>query len=66
MIKCSGEVKIDLLHTPIKQVWDTGHAPADWKRSLLVALLKKGDPTDLSNYRGISLLACLAKYMLWL
>ena len=61
MIKCSGKVGIDLLHTLIKQVWDTGHAPADWRKSLLVPLLKKGDPTDLSNYRGISLLSLPGK-----
>ena len=29
--------------------------------SLLVPIFKKGDPSDASNYRGISLISCVAK-----
>ncbi len=61
MIKCSGEAGIDMLHKLITRVWETGRAPADWKKALLVPLLKKGDPTDLNNYRGISLLSLPGK-----
>lgn len=61
MLKCSGEAGTNMLHTLITRVWESGRAPADWKRSLLVPLLKKGDPTDLGNYRGISLLSLPGK-----
>ncbi len=61
MIKYSGEAGWRMLHTLICHVWETGKAPADWKKSLLVPLLKKGDPTDLGNYRGISLLSLPGK-----
>ena len=40
MIKYSGDTGIDMLYTLIKHVWETGRAPADWKKSLLVPLLK--------------------------
>lgn len=31
--------------------------PSDWTLSIVVAIHKKGDKTDLNNYRGISLMA---------
>ena len=30
--------------------------PGDWKESIVVTIYKKGDNTDCSNYRGLSLL----------
>ena len=45
----------------IAQVWITGVAPADWIKALIVPVLKKGNPTELDNYRGISLLSIPGK-----
>ena len=44
-------------------MWETGHTPAEWKRSNTILLYKKGDPTDPSNYRPIGL--CNSLYKLW-
>ena len=41
---------------------DFGYFPSDWKKSLIIMILKPGkDPTLASSYRPISLLPCLSK-----
>ena len=39
----------------------TGHYPKQWNKSYLILLHKSGDKLDPSNYRGISLINCIAK-----
>lgn len=53
----------------IKEIWETENIPEDWKCALIHPLHKKGERSDVNNYRGISLLpvtykilsACLLK-----
>lgn len=44
------------LHEVVSRVWDSGKIPRDWEDAAVVAIPKKGDLTDLNNYRGISLM----------
>jgi hypothetical protein len=44
------------IHKPIKLIWNKEEFPRRCKESIVVPIHKKGDKTECSNYRGISLL----------
>jgi hypothetical protein len=39
----------------------TQETPKQWKKSITILLLKKGDPTKITNYRPIALMQSIAK-----
>jgi len=49
----------------ISKVWDTGHAPCDWKRlqrgTILPIYKDKGSKYSCSNYKGITVLSVSGK-----
>ncbi len=42
-------------------VYSTGHFPEMWTRGIIIPLHKKGSVGDANNYRGITLVSCMAK-----
>jgi sorting nexin-29 len=44
-------------------IWSKEELPHQWKESIVVPIHKKGDKTDCSNYRGISLLSTSYKIL---
>ena len=48
----------------LNAIWKSGHIPSCWRRTSLVTILKKGDPLEMDNYRGISLLPMPFKVLL--
>ena len=55
---------VKLLHSICQQIWKTQQWPQDWKRSVFIPILKKGNAKECSNYRTIALISHASKVML--
>ena len=55
---------VKVLHSICQQVWKTQQWPQDWKRSVFIPILKKGNAKECSNYYTIALISHASKVML--
>ena len=55
---------VKVLHSICQQIWNTHQWPQDWKRSVFILILKKGNAEECSNYRTIALISHASKEML--
>ena len=55
---------VKLLHSVYQQIWKTQQWAQDWKRSVFIAVPKKGNAKECSNYRTIALISHASKVML--
>ena len=53
-----------VLHSICQQIWKTQQWPQDWKRSVFIPILKKGNAKECSNYRTIALISHASKVVL--
>jgi hypothetical protein len=63
LIQAGGEKLRSKIHELINFTWSMEDLPDQWKESIIVPVHKKGDKTDCSNYRGISLLTISYKML---
>jgi hypothetical protein len=63
LIQEGGNAQRSEIHKLINCVWNEEELPEQWKESTIVPIYKKGDETDCSNYRGISLLSTSHKIL---
>lgn len=61
MLKSMGSEGLKILKVICNKAWMEGKVPQDWKIGIIVPLHKKGDKSDCSNYRGITLLSIVSK-----
>ena len=54
---------VKVLHSICQQMWKTQQWPQDWKRSVFIAIPKKGNAKECSNYRTIALISQASKVM---
>jgi len=59
LIKAGSRTILCAIHKLINSVWHKEELPEEWKESIIVPVYKKGDKTDCSNYRGISILSAM-------
>ena len=55
---------VNMLHSICQQIWKTQQWPQDWKRSVFIPILKKGNAKECSNYCTIALISHASKVML--
>ena len=55
---------VKVLHSLCQQIWKTQHWPQDWKKSVFIPILKKGNDKECSNYHTIALISHASKIML--
>ena len=54
---------VKVLHSICQRIWKTQQWPQDWKRSVFIAIPKKGNAKECSNYRTIVLISHASKVM---
>ena len=57
----AAESMVPFLVKYFNKLFKEGSFPIEWTKAIIVPLHKKGDPNDMDNYRGISLLSALSK-----
>ena len=55
---------VKVVHSICQQIWKTQQGPQDWKRSVFIAIPKKGNSKECSNYHTIALISHASKVML--
>ena len=55
---------VKLLYSVRQHMWKTQQWPQNWKRSLFIPILKKGNAKECSNYHTIALISHTSKLML--
>ena len=55
---------VKVLHSICQQIWKTQQWPQDWKRSVFIPVLKKGNAQECSDYHPIALILHTSKVML--
>ena len=53
-----------VLHSIYQQIWKTQQWPQDWKKSVFIPILKKGNTKQCSNCHTIALISHASKVML--
>ena len=53
-----------VLHSIRQQIWKTQQWSQDWKRSVFIPILKKGNAKECSNYHTIAVISHASKVML--
>jgi len=61
MIKCAAHILTRPLTKLFNLFLSSGHFPKQWGESHIVPIHKSGPKDDPNNYRGISVISCLAK-----
>ena len=57
MLQNMGENGLEMLTELFNKIWEEERIPKDWEVGIVIPLFKKGNISNCSNYRGITLLS---------
>lgn len=60
-LKNGTQMLITYIHTLFNKIFEIGYFPEIWVEGHIIPIYKKGDKTEVSNYRGITLLSVVGK-----
>ena len=60
-LKHSANLTTPFLTKLLNKLYDSSSYPAEWCKSIIIPIFKKGDENNPDNYRGISLLSIVSK-----
>ena len=63
LIKARGRTIRCEIHKLIISIWNKEELPEEWRETITVPVCKKGNKTDCSNCRGVSLLSTTLKIL---
>ena len=55
---------VKVLQSICQQIWETQQWPQDWKRSVFIPILNKGNAKECSNYHTVALISHAGKVLL--
>ncbi|KAL9968248.1 hypothetical protein ACROYT_G026600 [Oculina patagonica] len=61
LLKADIETATEVLFVLFGHIWQEEQLPGDWRKGLIVKIPKKGDTTECTNWRGITLLSVVSK-----
>ena len=61
MIRAAGPIGLQWLYRLFRIIWKKKEVPEEWGKGLIIPIFKKGDRKECNNYRGITLIAHVAK-----
>jgi hypothetical protein len=63
LVNARGTTLLSEIYKLINSNWNKEELAVEWKESIIIPIYKKGDKTDCSNYRAISLLSTTYKIL---
>jgi hypothetical protein len=54
---------VELLYPLLKKIWKEEKIPEEWEKGLIIKISKKGDLSNCSNWRGITLFSIPSKIL---
>ena len=58
------QLSVKVLHSICQQIWKTQEWPQDWKSSVFIPILQKGNAEESSNYHTIALISHTSKVLM--